>query len=500
MKEFGGLQYGIYLGRVPAVRTRKNFAMHRLIFCLFLLPTFLNAQRMFPADAAEATVDELFEEINEKHPFSATDEGAKALEEARTQVQGKLKKAMKGRDSLSYPEFFSLVAPIQQVTGCGHLVLEPHLDSLEDIVIKENVFPLCMTSLEDGTYVLLKGLKTTVDSLPPGTRVISIDGHSLEPLLEGMAHFSGLNDQGNEHAAIAKIAFAPSGYYQRHYGFKKEITVEVVNDKGVKSSHLVLPVYRKYIDPKKVETDIHKTLSFRFSPDGKTGILKIKKFSSWKFFNGNYYKYIKKVFDTLQITNTQQLVIDIRDNTGGSNERINRLYAHISDREFRFATEVLLAGPHRAASGKGTEKARLKAAKSFSKKGRRLQRKLSRPIKPHKAKNRYNGKVVVLINEISFSASGIFARYVQGAGRGQLVGTTAGASAGITYGASGKRKPFYAGPADNFELKVNSIGLVPEYPVPGNVTPNHVVYPTAAGLRAGRDEQLERALEVMAIQ
>ncbi len=472
--------------------------MFRFLLLLVLLPVFLTAQRYFPAGAVDSTAISIYEEIKNRHPFTASLEGLAALEEARTQVQNKVEEATRGRDSISYPEFIELVSPLQAVTACGHLILEPHFDSLESQAIRENVLPLQMTLLPDGRHVLYKGLSTTQDSFPPGTEVVALGGKPIGPLMVSLSWFSGLNDQGNDAAGLLKVIRFPSNYYQWHYGLQREVTIQLRDEKGQTFDRVIKGRHRPYVDPKKVATDINNTLDFRFSEDGSTGILQIRKFSSYKFTNGNYFRFLRQVFDTLRRTNTQQLIIDIRDNTGGSSGRINALYRYLATAPFRFASEAIITGPARAQPGESAKTARRRARGAVSKSGRKVQRALTKPIKPYKEKLRYTGRVVVLINEISFSASGIFARYVQGTGRGQLVGMPAGASARVTYGASRKKDPLYVGPDNCFELKVNTIGLVPEYPVAGNVTPDVTVPITLAALRAGRDEQLEVALEVVA--
>lgn len=422
----------------------------------------------------------------------------KALEEARAQVQENAKEAVQGRDSITYPEFIELMSPLQQVTDCGHLILEPHFDSLKNLALRENVLPLQMTLLEDGRHVLMKGMQTTQDSFPPGTEVLALGGKPIGPLLASLSWFSGLNDQGNNAAGRLKIIRFPSLYYQWHYGLQKQVTVRLVNAEGEAVDRVIESYHRTYVDPKKAVTDINKTLSFRFSEDGEAGILKIRKFSSYKFNNGNYFRFIRHVFDTLRQTNTDQLIIDIRDNTGGASGRINALFRYLAEAPFKFASEAIITGPAWAKPGESAKVARRRASGAISKSDRKAQKSLTGSIKPFKEEYRFKGKVVVLINEISFSASGIFARYVQGSGRGKLVGMPAGASARVTYGASRKKDPLYVGPTDNFELKVNTIALVPEYPVPGNVTPDVEVPITLEALRAGRDEQLEVALDVVA--
>lgn len=472
--------------------------MIRLI-CLFCcLSSVLTAQRNFPANAANEAAETIYTEIREKHPYPATLDGLQALEAARTQVQEKVAQAVQGRDSISYPEFIRLVAPLQEVTGCGHLILEPHFDSLENQAIRENVLPLHMIRLADGRHVLYEGLKTLQDSFPPGTEVVALADEPVGPLMESLAYFSGLNDQGNDAAGTMKVIRYPSNFYQWHYGLRERLGITLRADDGTLREDTILAFHRPYIDPREEKTDINRTLNFRFSEDRSTGILRIRKFSSYQFSNGNYYKFIRNVFDTLQQTQTRRLIIDIRDNGGGSGDRINALYRYLAEQKFLFASNAVMTGPARAEPGENKRTARRRAKGAVSQRERKIQRSILRPIKPVKPDRHYAGAVVVLVNELSFSASGIFARYVQGSGRGKLVGMPAGASAGITYGASSEGDPILIGPAQNFELKINGIGLVPEFPAAGNVTPDVLVPVTVAALRAGRDEQLERALEVVA--
>jgi len=209
---------------------------------------------------------------------------------------------VKGRDSISYPAFIKLVAPLQEVTGCGHLILEPHFDSLESQAIRENSLPLYMTLLEDGRYILKSGLRTTRDTFPPGVEVVAIEGAPVGPRLKSLSYFSGLNDQGNDHAGMMKIIRYPSTYYQWHYGLKKQLALTLKTDDGAIVEEVLLAKHKPYVDPKKVKTDIGKTLIFKFSDDGKTGILDINKFSSYKFTNGTYNKFIRTVFDSLRVS------------------------------------------------------------------------------------------------------------------------------------------------------------------------------------------------------
>jgi hypothetical protein len=76
-------------------------------------------------------------------------------------------------------------------------------------------------------------------------------------------------------------------------------------------------------------------------------VLTINKFSRYKFSDGNYYKFIRHVFDTLNTAGIDQLIIDIRDNGGENSLRISTLYRYLSDRKFYFTAGARMTGPAR---------------------------------------------------------------------------------------------------------------------------------------------------------
>lgn len=474
------------------------YPRYLLFLFLFLAAMVVGAQRQLAVAAVPEMAEEIYQAISTLHPFASTLEGAEALGMARTQVQGELDKALSGKDSITYLAFVGLVSPLQEATGCGHLLLEPHYDSLTTQALRENRFLLSAIQLANNDYVLRNGLRTTTDSLPPGTTLLSINQAPVGPLFASLAPFSGHNDQNWQVAPLTRTARWPSYAYQSYYGLQDSLSIAVVTDLGDTLQRVIKPIHQPYVDFKEEKTDIEQTLSFRFSDSGQTGILQIRKFSSYQFNNGNYFRFIRQVFDTLAVTETKRLIIDIRSNGGGSSNRINYLNRYLADKKFRFASAVRITGPAWAEAGEDAKTASRRVAGAVSRKERKIQRRLTAKIKPASKKYRYQGEVVVLIDEVSFSASGIFARYVQGSGRGRLVGVVSGASAGVTYGASGEKDPIYLGPDDNLELKVNTMSLTPEFPLPGNVTPDLIVLPTLAGIKAGKDEVMETALKLLA--
>lgn len=71
-----------------------------------------------------------------------------------------------------------------------------------------------------------------------------------------------------------------------------------------------------------------KTLRF-FDSDATTAMLKIKNFT-----DGQYKSAYNAIFDSLQKHNIQNLIIDVRDNPGGRVSDAVNLYSHLTDKNF----------------------------------------------------------------------------------------------------------------------------------------------------------------------
>ena len=163
------------------------------------------------------------------------------------------------------------------------------------------------------------------------------------------------------------------------------------------------------------------------------------------------------------------LVIDLRDNGGGYVETISRLVSHFFDREIKIAD--------------------LKSRKE---------------MKPQLAKKRsdsqFNGKVIVLVDSNSASASEIFARVMQIEKRGTVIGDrTAGAvmTAKNYDHESGVGRVLYFGASITIADMIMTDGKSLEHT---GVTPDEIVLPTGADLAAQRDPVLARAAEIAGVK
>ncbi len=437
----------------------------------------VRAQIFVPADSIPAMAEETYRLIRAHHPFCYEEAGRRAVDRARTQVQNDIDEAVLS-DSVPLTRVVQLLLPLQRATGCGHLILRPRLDSLARQRVYGNRFGLQMALIGEDTYVVRNGGRTGEDSIPPGTEVLRINGEPVAEVIRGISAFQGLNDHGADRAPRATYARFPSSQYQKFYGPQDSLLVTIEREDGP-FTFALYPTPVDYSDAAKDSVNLEDLLRYEALEDGRVGHLTIRSFTSKAYREGNYFQFIRETFDKLRQQGAEKLIIDIRGNTGGNSSKIIYLFRRLAERPFYFAKE---AYPNPADSRP-------------TRRERRIRRQLTYRHKPVKKETQqFRGEVIVLVDELSYSASGMFARMVQGTGRGKLIGSPTGAAAGVVYSGSGKYQPFPIGPADVMELLVNDIRLVQDFAVPGTTQPDIVVSFTVDDLRNGRDPQLARAL------
>ncbi|WP_299128976.1 S41 family peptidase [uncultured Winogradskyella sp.] len=170
--------------------------------------------------------------------------------------------------------------------------------------------------------------------------------------------------------------------------------------------------------------------------DSAVGYLKIKGFTG-----GKYKAFHEDTFKTLDSLKTEVLIIDLRNNFGGSLNEINNLYSYLTDKNFT------IINPSETNSRIPVLKATMSNTTSpFSKtiigvlspvilthnllKTKKRDGKLYYKFKAAKEHEpnplNFKGKLYVLINGNSFSASSILSTQLQGTNRATFVGEETG--------------------------------------------------------------------------
>lgn len=170
--------------------------------------------------------------------------------------------------------------------------------------------------------------------------------------------------------------------------------------------------------------------------DSTVALMKIRGFTK-----GNYKAFYDETFITLDSLKTETLIIDLRNNFGGRLAEIDYLYSYLTDQKYIFINKSdsktrtpFLKSLMSNSTGVGTKIvagllspiiAPIELVRSSKRDGKLRYKLSSAKEKKPKALN-FKGKIYVLINGNSFSASSVLSTQLDGTNRATFVGEETG--------------------------------------------------------------------------
>lgn len=186
------------------------------------------------------------------------------------------------------------------------------------------------------------------------------------------------------------------------------------------------------------------------------------------------------IFDSLfpQISKTSALIIDIRSNGGGNSNNGYEIIGYLVNKPFY--TNISVMRMYRPSyRAWGSEPVTIELNKD--------------DWKPYKNKL-YSKPVVVITGPATYSAAEDFTGAFKTTGRGKIVGATTGGSTGqpLGYKLPGGGLGFVCSKRDVLSDGTEFVGI--------GIKPDVEIHPTIQGIQQGRDEVLEKAVEVLKTQ
>jgi hypothetical protein len=251
-----------------------------------------------------------------------------------------------------------------------------------------------------------------------------------------------------------------------------------------------------------------RNLNF-FCSDSTIAVMKIKDFTK-----GNYKKFYQNSFKTIRKAQTQTLILDLRDNPGGSLSDVATLYSYLNDSDFVFIDPPRVTSPTSlwyTNYFRGTPLVAKPFLLAFSPfrllfMGRDFLHvrkdscqffysglKSSKTMHPQA--ERFEGKLYVLINGGSFSAPCILSSNLKGSKRATFVGEETG---GAYNGAVAGRMAVYRLPHSKLKLRIGLMTIRPksQTETDGNgILPDVEIKPAKEDLFEQNDPELNWILE-----
>ena len=230
-----------------------------------------------------------------------------------------------------------------------------------------------------------------------------------------------------------------------------------------------------------------------------TGILNLR---SFQLNAGEFSRRMDSFFTQVNNRKINRLIIDLRNNGGGNNVNVSELYSYFADSPFYHLRKTEVSRQPLSyrnhiinISEYDNLRARLASDSSYEivqYPGRRLREPIST--------NRFDGKLILLVNGATISAASEFAALVKGNKRGTVIGEETG---GCYYGSTGGSYLNLVLPNSRLRARIPTIRIftaVPEdfkrQPRGRGVFPDYPVSYSIADLLNGRDKVMEMALDI----
>ena len=434
-------------------------------------------------------------------------------------------------------EFHKKLASVTNGIGQGHLIVYPKTKQLTKKetrkLAKRGNGPLSQLDFEifENKLFVVKN-KSYNSNIKVGTEVLSINKVKSQDLIKDFSE-NFTSDGFNKTFFHNMISKRFGSYYSNKNGildslkyelkFKDSIKTITIKRKNVDS--ILNPkkkiietteqiAARKIIDKqKKIELLIkdklygydkenkryNRNLSFR-EKDSSVAVIKINGFQKT-----NFRKCYEQFFQKIKDYKSKTLILDLRNNSGGRLSEINNLYSYLAEKEYIFVqpSEVasktsLLQMDYFKGTPLWAKPFQIASIPIFypilyfkTKKGADGKWYTSRQNKPKKlADNNFKGKIYVLINGGSFSASSIISSNLKGSKRAFFVGEETG---GAFNGTVAGQMPLVKTPNAGLNVRVGLIVCKPYYQtdVEGRgIFPDKEILPTIEDRISGNDPEM----------
>lgn len=235
--------------------------------------------------------------------------------------------------SLTYRSFYNKLTFICDEIGCSHTYTSfPQIIS-DSIQNRKLFFPLPVILINDALYT------NSDHTLVPGSKILSVNGLSTDKLLDSLSIYHTVD--GNHRRTQAYMAADDFSIdYFAHFGGTEKFEILVKDTSGyVQTQHLdaiTLEEWHQrnsnlsYYDA----TDV--TFSLEFRPASGYALIRLPSFE----FNSSsqqmaYENFLQNSFELLSAKpDVQNLVIDLRENTGGDLYNCFLFYSYLAKDSF----------------------------------------------------------------------------------------------------------------------------------------------------------------------
>lgn len=421
------------------------------------------------------------------------------------------------KDSMTEPEFRTILNYVTSKIDCGHTSTRSskQYSKYMNKAQLAKLFPLSFKLWPD-TIVITANLNRKDSILRRGTVIKKINGMPINKIVDSLFQYVSTDGYNKTHKYQRLSSFGAFGStYTSVFGLSEKYTIDYISTDG-KTETISIPVYNAAADtidrlparPPKVPQhkptrrerrlrDLSNNRLLQIDSVNKTALMSIATFTK----NYRLNRFFKSSFKALNQNGVQHLILDVRNNGGGSVTNSTKLSKYLANKKFKIC-DTLYSKKRKSPYHKYINEyfwsrlfmtvfTRKKADGNFH--FTYFEKHFFKP----KKKNHYNGKLYVLTGGNSFSATCLFLSSIQHQENVTIVGEETG---GGSYGNSAWLIPDVILPETGVQFSLPLFRMVINTNLPKTgkgIQPDVFSGPTVENVREGKDYKLNTVMKLI---
>lgn len=304
------------------------------LFCTSRSTAQSPGPRPFSAAEVKQLLTDTYQELALKHPGLYRYTPVKAFDSYVDSLRNTI------TDSLTEPEVYRKLKPFIARVGCLHTGIslpQQYTDSLNQL---PNLLPLQVALYQQRLYIV-KNLSGDT-ALQPGLEITAINNRPVSSLLAEILPAIATDGYNKTLPNRAVYHLFPL-LYRSQIQLADQFTLQLQQQR----------ITREYTIPARPYTAIAgngflkepvAAQQLSFAIHNNTGVLTVHSFSASDIKKGgqNFSSFIKDVFTKLSDQHIPDLILDLRDNTGGSDGNAALLCSYFFDTAFRYWDRIVV--------------------------------------------------------------------------------------------------------------------------------------------------------------
>ncbi len=434
------------------------------------------------------------------------------------------------KKSMSVIEFYKIILHLTDYDGSVHNYAIPDLDLINFLKRQKSFFPYALIYING--QIIFDGQSSDI---PPGSRIRSINGINDLQLMQSFYKYYTADGYNITEKLSASVDNSFGINYLLEYGLCDEFIIEFNSPKSESLKKKVFPavtlnqresnIKNRFSAPITELIDYKKQAPYSFrmlNPD--IGLLNLRWFGMAYGSNDpkfeTYVQFLDRVFTGLDKNKVSNLIIDVRNNPGGSDPNFEQPVMYLTDKPFKENVKAtIIFDPNfipfekyfwGVSTSQRMDSLSMKMGKEYLKdvypvfkNNISVQNQKYNPVY-HPKSPIFKGNLYLLINENVASAASHFASLVKGYIENvTIVGVE---TVGGYYVHNGHSSLVYELPNSKIKTQFSIVNLLQDAPKKDNqpeghgIIPDYEVWPTLDDFFQHKDTQMEFTLKLIKIK